>query len=69
MSRKKQILVVYHWRRKRERGVGNVDCTVDGDIIMSSIRDMERQIREKFNFDNVVILNIIDLAEESEDTE
>lgn len=66
----KQILVVYHWRRKRQRGVGNVDCTVDGDThTISGIRDIERQICEKFNFDNVVVLNIIDLAEESEDTE
>lgn len=67
---KRQILVVYHWKRKKECGVGNVDCTVVGDgQTISGIRDIERQIREKFNFDNVIVLNIIELAEESEDTE
>ena len=57
------ILVVYHWRKKKNSGVGNVDCSVDGDVrTMSSIRDMESQICEKFGFDKAIILNIIPLG-------
>ena len=70
---KKQILVVYSWLSKYGNGFGNVDASCDWDVpSMENIREMERQICENYSFDNVVILNIIKLAdkeEESEDTE
>ena len=65
---KKQILVVYLYMHKQGSGIGNVDFTVDYDVpSMANIREMERQICETGHFDNVVVLNIIDLAGESED--
>mgnify|MGYP003530612092 CR=1 FL=1 len=58
-----QVLVVYSWERKRKSGFGSVDFTVDGDIpTIDSIRDMEKQICEKYKFKNVIILNIIELG-------
>lgn len=70
---KKQILVVYSWLSKHGKGFGNVDVSCNWDVpSMEDIREIERQIRENYCFDNVVILNIIKLAdkeEKSEDTE
>lgn len=58
-----QVLVVYSWERKRRSGLGSVNFTVNGDIpTIDSIRDMEKQICEKYEFKNVVILNIIQLG-------
>lgn len=69
----KRILAVYSWMSKHGNGFGNVDVSCNWDVpSMESIREIERQIRESYCFDNVVILNIIKLAdkeEESEDTE
>ena len=67
---KKQILVVYSYMSKYGSGFGNVDCSCSSDVLsLEGIREIERQIREKYCFDNVVVVNIIDLGEESEDTE
>ena len=67
----RKFLVVYSYLSKYGLGYGNIDFTCNYDVpTMKNIREMERQIREKFYFDNVVILNIIELNnEESEDTE
>ena len=71
---KKQILVVYHWLSKYGNGFGNVDFSCDYDVpSIENIREMERQICETYSFDNVVVLNIIELGNEEdreiEDTE
>jgi hypothetical protein len=67
---KKKILVGYYWKKGYQHGYGNVDCTVKGDAFgMKEIRDIERQICEAHHYGSVVLLNIIELAEESEDTE
>ena len=64
---KKKNLVVYHWKKGYKHGYGNVDCTVKGDVFgMKEIRDIERQICEAHYYESVVLLNIIELAEESE---
>ena len=67
----RKILIVYNWASKNAHGFGNVSATCEYEEAPSikNIREMERQIREKANYDNVVIVNIIELAEESEDTE
>lgn len=66
----KQILVVYSYASKYGHGFGNVDFSFDGNIpTINAIREIERQISEKYCLGNVVVLNIIELAEESEDTE
>jgi hypothetical protein len=67
---KKKILVVYHWTKGYQHGYGNVSCTDEGDAFgMEEIREIERQICEAQHYGSVVLLNIIELAEESEDTE
>lgn len=70
---KKKFLAVYSWLGKKGHGFGNIDFICNYDYpTMESIRDMERQIREKNKLEKVVVLNIIKLAdeeEESEDTE
>jgi hypothetical protein len=60
----KQILVVYSWISKYGNGFGNVDASCNWDVpSLENIRDIERQIRENYSFDNVVVLNIINLAD------
>ena len=67
---KKKILVVFHWKKGYQHGYGNVDCAVEGDVFgMKEIRDIERQICEAHHYESAVLLNIIELDEESEDTE
>jgi predicted RNase H-related nuclease YkuK (DUF458 family) len=66
----KSILVVYAFEHEHQMGYGNIDFTVNYDVPrISSIREMERQICEKFKFDHAVIMNVIKLDEEIEDTE
>ena len=66
---KKQILVVYKWKNETGSGFGNVNFTVDFNVpTIEDIREIERQICKSYYFDNVVVLNIIELGE-SEDTE
>lgn len=69
----KELLVIYVWKNKYEHGYGNAYYTVDGDVLTSkNIRELERQLCEKFNYEGVVVLNIIELGDEeqeSEDTE
>lgn len=66
---KKQILVVYHWQRKYEQGLGNVDATVSNDVLtIKDIREIERQICEANSFNKVVVLNIIEFGK-SEDSQ
>lgn len=67
---KRKILVIYHWKKGYQSGYGNVDCTVvGGGLSMENIREMERQIREHNHCSSVIVLNIIELPGESEDTE
>lgn len=64
---KRKILVVYYWMSKHGNGFGNVDFTTNwGTPYIESIRDIERQLREMYGFDGVVVLNIIDLGVEEE---
>lgn len=67
---KKKFLVVYYWKKGYQHGYGNVNCTGEGNAFgMKEIRDIERQICEAHHYGSVVLLNIIKLAEESEETE
>ena len=67
---KRKILVIYHWKKGYISGYGNVDCTVVGDgLSMENIREIERQICENNHLSVVIVLNIIELPGESEDTE
>ena len=66
----KEILVVYHWTQRYKAGYGHVNASVEYDVPnIENIREIERQICERFNFDSAVVLNVLELKKESEDTE
>ena len=66
----KQILIVYRYYSKYGSGLGNVDVTVSFDSpSIKDVREIERKICEAYHYDKVVVLNVIELAEESEDKE
>ena len=61
----RKILVIYTYMSKKEYGWGSIDFTCDYDVpTIENIREMEQQIREKFNYNSVAILNIIKLKNE-----
>ena len=66
----KRILVVYYYMAKHGYGYGNSDITVNFDNpTIEDIREIEHQICESLHYAQVVVLNIIELAKESGDTE
>lgn len=62
-----KILVVYYWLSKYGNGYGNSEIAHNSKTLnIDTIREIERKIRETHCYDNVVIINIINL--ESEDS-
>lgn len=67
---KKKFLAVYQWVGNQGYGFGNIDFTCNYDHpTIESIRDAEKQIKEKIGYSSVVLLNIIRLADEDEESE
>lgn len=66
----KKILVVYSWLSKYGHGFGNVDCDISHlPPTINDIREIERQMREANAYDQVAVINIIDLESEEETDE
>ena len=66
----KKFLVAYYWMAKHGHGYGNGEVTADYDTpTFENIREIEHQICETHYYAQVVVLNIIELAKEGEDTE
>lgn len=63
----KPYLIVYFYNIGAGTwGFGNIDVEeCDGKFNLSDIRDLEKQIREKNNFQGVAIINILPLEKEN----
>ena len=66
----RKILVVYYWYAKHGYGYGNSCLTVSfGTPTIENIRKIESKICDDMCYSKVITLNIIDIADESEDRE
>ena len=60
----RNILIVYYWVSKKGNGYGSTTADVNFDTpTFEAIRDMERQLCNTFNYSQVAIINIINLAD------
>ena len=63
-------LVAYYWYAKHGYGYGNSEITVNFDVpTIENIREIEHKICESLCYNQVIVLNVIELANEREDTE
>lgn len=62
MRKYKNYLIVYNFKDHEISGLGNIPIKIDYDIYKyENIRKIEKEIAQKHDFENVVILNIIPL--------
>lgn len=59
-------LLVYRAVKNDENIIGNI-CASGGLPSLKDIRDTENQLKERLNFDNVVITNMFEIADEEEE--
>lgn len=62
MRKYKNYLIVYNFKNHVGSGFGNIPIKIDYDIYkFNNIRKIENEIAQKYDYENVAILNIIPL--------
>ena len=60
-----KLFIVYCYLSKHGHGYGNAEIDVNSKrLTIDAIREMERKLCESYCYENVVIINIIDLESE-----
>ena len=60
-----KLFIVYCYLTKHGHGYGNAEIVVSSKkLTIDDIREIERKLRESYCYDNVVIINIINLESE-----
>lgn len=60
-----KLFIVYCYLSKHGHGYGNAEIVVSSKkLTIDNIREIERKLRESCCYDNVVIINIINLESE-----
>ena len=62
----RKFLVVYYWMCKHGYGYGNIVVTVGGSLNSDGIREIEAQIEKDYAYSKAVVLNIIELGNNTE---
>ena len=60
-----KLFIVYCYLSKHGHGYGNAEIVVNSKrLTIDAIREIERKLRESYCYENVVIINIINLESE-----
>jgi len=65
-----KLFIVYYFISKHGHGYGNAEIVVSTKkLSIDAIREIERKLRDSYCYDNVVIVNIINLESEDDSNE
>lgn len=56
-------LAAHAWSDGIQSGLGNEVVSIDGPLTHQAIKDIERTIRDKRNFESCAIVNLIELED------